>query len=681
MSTATPSTTSSSSSRSSAGFRALPNHYAAVSPRLVFTTLTPKDLALGPYAHPSTGKPMHVFTLDDYMLYTPFKNDHGPLNLAYTFDACVRIFDKLNAKEHKRKALCLYTSPSPEQKSNVALIAALYSLIVDHQDPWDAFQPLAHFEVLPFRDAGNGVNEFGLTIQDVLYGMWKARQHELLNLQEFDADDYRYFEKVENGDLNILGSFIAFASPMDPAWITAHAQPGETAATFTQSQTRMLASAFDKVTSKFFEEDVGLVVRLNDELYNKARFTEANIEHVDLYFDDGTNPTDDIVRQFIALADDMINNKKRKVAVHCKAGLGRTGVLIGAYLIYKYQFTASEVIGFMRVIRPGMVVGPQQRYMQLNQMKWAGWAVIDAAAKKDGAESLPSPPMNAKEALPATETADHGTPRPLTPARRVAAATAKHGDAVGQPRKGTNGVQETDDTATPSRQIKTSGLAPSSGDSQDGSVRGIKRGSGRSPVPHVLRGEAAQRVVTTVPVRTGLARSVSSASCSSSVSELDQRATKRRQGDAPAESGLSSPPPSRESTPSDGSTAPTSSFPIDEATEPPTTPRQTPSQLSSRPETPTTPSARGDVNRPVRSLIPRRGAVATKDGMVASHSPTRLVRSKSTAVDGQFADSEVLPSSASTGSLSSRMKMPSSRLMSPTRSWQAARASAMPSKD
>jgi len=39
--------------------------------------------------------------------------------------------------------------------------------------------------------------------------------------------------------------------------------------------------------------------------------------------------------------------------VHCKAGLGRTGCLIGAYLIYKYAFTAVEVIAFMRILRPG----------------------------------------------------------------------------------------------------------------------------------------------------------------------------------------------------------------------------------------------------------------------------------------------------------------------------------------
>lgn len=27
----------------------------------------------------------------------------------------------------------------------------------------------------------------------------------------------------------------------------------------------------------------------------------------------------------------------------------------------------------MRIVRPGMVVGPQQQYMVANQMKWVGW--------------------------------------------------------------------------------------------------------------------------------------------------------------------------------------------------------------------------------------------------------------------------------------------------------------------
>ena len=27
----------------------------------------------------------------------------------------------------------------------------------------------------------------------------------------------------------------------------------------------------------------------------------------------------------------------------------------------------------MRIVRPGMVVGPQQQYMMQNQMKWVTW--------------------------------------------------------------------------------------------------------------------------------------------------------------------------------------------------------------------------------------------------------------------------------------------------------------------
>ena len=38
-------------------------------------------------------------------------------------------------------------------------------LIVEHIDPWEAFQTIAHIEVIPFRDAGNGPNEFALSIQ------------------------------------------------------------------------------------------------------------------------------------------------------------------------------------------------------------------------------------------------------------------------------------------------------------------------------------------------------------------------------------------------------------------------------------------------------------------------------------------------------------------------------------
>ena len=51
------------------------------------------------------------------------------------------------------------------------------------------------------------------------------------------------------------------------------------------------------------------------------------------------------------------------LAVHCKAGLGRTGTLICAYIMRYHGFTAAEAIGYCRICRPGSVVGPQQTYL------------------------------------------------------------------------------------------------------------------------------------------------------------------------------------------------------------------------------------------------------------------------------------------------------------------------------
>ncbi len=46
------------------------------------------------------------------------------------------------------------------------------------------------------------------------------------------------------------------------------------------------------------------------------------------------------------------------------AGLGRTGTLIGAYLMKHYKFTAAEAIAWLRICRPGSVIGPQQNYLE-----------------------------------------------------------------------------------------------------------------------------------------------------------------------------------------------------------------------------------------------------------------------------------------------------------------------------
>ena len=199
-------------------------------------------------------------------------------------------------------------------------------MIVQRRAPWEAFHPIAEIEFMPFRDAGRGPSDFNLNIQDCLWGMWKAMQNGLCDMNEFSVEDYEFYEKVENGDWNWLTPhFIAFASPVDSSWIKREKEAKEISKANTSGLSsstssnlalqRKLPTPFLNCLDYFEKRNIKLVVRLNTELYDRHTFLERGIEHMELYFEDGTNPTDDIVRTFLDVADRVIE-AGGVVAVH-----------------------------------------------------------------------------------------------------------------------------------------------------------------------------------------------------------------------------------------------------------------------------------------------------------------------------------------------------------------------------
>ena len=90
-------------------------------------------------------------------------------------------------------------------------------------------------------------------------------------------------------------------------------------------------------------------MRLNKKYYDETKFTRHGMRHIELYYIDGSNPPARILNRFLAEAEATEGG----IAVHCKAGLGRTGTCIGCYIMKHHKFTAAEVIGWIRICRPG----------------------------------------------------------------------------------------------------------------------------------------------------------------------------------------------------------------------------------------------------------------------------------------------------------------------------------------
>jgi cell division cycle 14 len=293
------------------------------------------------------------------MEYLAYCDDFGPVNMASIANFITMLEQETRSYPDGKIVFCVDEGRRP--LTNAVFLLGAYMIIrhnITSDKVAERFAWLDKGLIEPFRDATDCPSDFDLTLLDCWKGLQKGQDRGWVRYAPtgylwgaIDIEEYSHYDNPFNGNLHqvVPGKFVAFAGPRDlggQAWSDDD------------------CSGFRAFSPSYFVDilaDLGVeaVVRLNEPQYAADGFASQGVEVHDLEFEDCTSPPKDVVRRFFRIVD----STPGVIAVHCKAGLGRTGTLIGLYLMLSCGFEAREAMGWLRIMRPGSVIGPQQQYL------------------------------------------------------------------------------------------------------------------------------------------------------------------------------------------------------------------------------------------------------------------------------------------------------------------------------
>lgn len=244
--------------------------------------------------------------IDDELVYEGFDSDFGPLNMAMLYKYCMRINGILqpgSSDSGSKKKVVHVTTEDGKKRANSAFLVGAYSILYLGVSPHESLKSLmandgAPFS--PFRDAAIGPCYYNLYLIDCLRAIEKAKNCGFIDFDTFDVDEYQYYERVENGDFNwvLPNKFIAFCGPHNSSKI----------------DNGYHVHSPESYFSYFKSHNVTTIVRLNKKMYDAKRFTNHGFDHRDLFFVDGSTPSDAIMMEFL----DICEKTNGAIAVHCK---------------------------------------------------------------------------------------------------------------------------------------------------------------------------------------------------------------------------------------------------------------------------------------------------------------------------------------------------------------------------
>jgi len=106
------------------------------------------------------------------------------------------------------------------------------------------------------------------------------------------------------------------------------------------------------------DRGVGALVNLSEWAWPNDVIAEGGLAYIHLPVPDFAPPQPDQVDRFVSFCDECIAGDKA-AAVHCIAGLGRTGTMVACYLVHR-GMAPQKAIEEIRRVRPGSIETPSQ---------------------------------------------------------------------------------------------------------------------------------------------------------------------------------------------------------------------------------------------------------------------------------------------------------------------------------